>query len=73
MKKRKENELFSLTTTRQELGGTSNRAYWGYPYCVWSFILVKKTPEYQFILHSRIQIGFNYPSVIFLHFGEEGG
>ena len=42
MKKRKENELFSLTTTRQGLGGTSNRAYWGYPYCVWIFILVKK-------------------------------
>ena len=42
MKKRKENELFSLTATRQELGGTRNRADWGYPHCVWTFILVKK-------------------------------
>ena len=55
MKKRKENELFSLTATRQQLGGTRNRADWGYPHCVWIFISVKKT-ENQFILHSSIQI-----------------
>ena len=42
MKKRNENELFSLTATRQELGGTRNRADWGYPHCMWIFILVKK-------------------------------
>ena len=35
------------------------------------FYFSKKKTEYHFILHSRIQIGFKYPSVIFLHFGEE--